>query len=194
MGEVIASMSVSLDGYFTGPDPGPGQGLGEGGEVLHAWIESGTASREQLSANEFIREAFERSGAMVCGRDSYDTAERAWGPQPPFEVPIFVPTHRPRADDVRTGTTFHFLDSFEAALAAAREAAGEKDVALHGGSMIRQAIAAGVLRELNLQLAPVLLGGGRRLFGEQEGPPRRLELLRAVEAPGALHLRYRLGG
>ena len=73
------------------------------------------------------------------------------GPEPPFEVPIFVSTHRPRPEDARKGTTFTFLDSFDAALAAAREAAAEKDVALHGGSMIRQALAAGVLHELNLQ-------------------------------------------
>jgi dihydrofolate reductase len=192
MSKVIASMSVSLDGYFTGPDPGPGQGLGAGGEVLHEWLRGGTANRGQLTSNEVVREAFERSGAMISGRDSYDTAERAWGPEPPFQVPIFVLTHRPRPDDVRVGTTFHFVDGFEAALAAAHEAAGEKDVALHGGSVIRQALDAGVLDELHLQLVPVLFGGGRRLFGEHEGPPRELELTRVIDAPGATHLAYRV--
>jgi len=193
MGEVIASISVSLDGYFTGPNPGRGQGLGEGGEVLHRWLRGGTSSREGLASNEIVREAFERAGAMVCGRDGYDTAERAWGPEPPFRVPVFVLTHRPRPDDVRTGTTFHFVDGFDAALAAARDAAGGKDVALHGGSAIRQALASGILDELNLQLVPVLLGGGRRLFEGRQGPPQELQLQRVLEAPGALHLRYRLG-
>jgi dihydrofolate reductase len=122
---------------------------------------------------------------------------RAWAkaakcPEPPFRVPVFVLTHRGREDDVRESTTFHFVtDGFDAALARAREAAGEKDVALHGGSMIRQAIAAEVLDELNLQLVPVLLGGGRRLFAE-DGVPRGLKLLRVVDAPGATHLKYEL--
>jgi dihydrofolate reductase len=194
MGEVIASISVSLDGYFTGPNPGPTQGLGEGGRVLHGWIEGGTSSREELASNELIAEAFERAGAMIAGRDGYDHAEAAWGPRPPFQVPVFVLTHRPRPDDVREGTTFHFVDAgFEAALARAREAAGEKSVALHGGSAIRQALAAGALDELNLQLVPVLLGGGRRLFeGGDRAVRASLELTRTIEAPGALHLRYRL--
>src|SRR5262249_45051095 len=141
---------------------------------------------------EVVREAFERVGAMVCGRDSYDTAERAWGPEPPFRVPVFVLTHRPLPDDVRTGTSFHFVEGLETALARAREAAGNKDVALHGGSVIDQALAANLLDELNLQRVPVLLGAGRRLFrGLEEGAPRRLELIRTLQAPGALHLRYR---
>lgn len=139
MGEVVASISVSLDGYFTGPNPGRGQGLGEGGEVLHGWLRGKTGSREELAANEFVREAFERCGAMISGRDSYDTAEAAWGPEPPFGVPVFVLTHRLQLDDVRTGTTFSFVEDFETALARAREAAGAKDVALHGGSVIVQA-------------------------------------------------------
>lgn len=193
MSEVIASLSVSLDGYFTGPNPGSGQGLGEGGEVLHEWIRGGTRSRAELASNELIREAFERTGAVVCGRDGYDHAEAAWGPEPPFGMPFFVLTHRPRADDVREGTTFHFVDEgFGAALARAREAAGERDVALHGGSPIRQALAAGVLDQLDLQLVPVLLGRGRRLFDEAEPTPAELRLVRVLEAPGVLHLRYEI--
>jgi dihydrofolate reductase len=192
-GEVTANLSVSLDGFYTGPDPGRGQGLGAGGEVLHQWLRGGTANREQLTSDRIVGEMFEASGAMIAGRDGYDHAEAAWGPQPPFEVPVFVLTHRPRPDDVRQGTTFHFVDSFEAALARAREAAGEKDVSLHGASLIRQALAAGVLDELQLQIVPVLLGGGRRLF-EEQGPRRELELVRVVEAPGATHLKYRVLG
>jgi dihydrofolate reductase len=192
---VSASISVSLDGYFTGPNPGPGpgQGLGEGGEVLHGWLRGGTADREQLTSNEIVAEMFASSGAMVCGHDGYETAENAWGPKPPFEVPVLVLTHRPRPDDVREGTTFHFVaDGFDAALERAREAAGEKNVDLHGGSLIRQALAAGVLDELHLQLVPVLLGGGRRLFEGDLGSPRELELTRVLDAPGATHLRYEL--
>jgi dihydrofolate reductase len=192
VGKVTANLSVSLDGYFTGPNPGPRQGLGAGGEILHAWLREGTANREQLTANEVVREMFESGGAMICGRDGYDAAERAWGPEPPFEVPVFVLTHRPRPDDVRLGTTFHFVDKgFAAALGLAREAAGAKDVSLHGGSIIRQALAAGALDELQLQIVPVLLGDGNRLF-ERGGIPAELELLRVIDAPGATHLKYRV--
>ncbi len=129
---------------------------------------------------------------MVMGRDGYEAAEAAWGPHPPFEVPIFVMTHRPRPDDAREGTTFHFVDGFETALARARAAAGTQDVALHGASPIRQALAAGALDELQLQLVPVLLGSGRRLFEEREPAPVGLELLRVIDAPGAVHLKYRV--
>jgi dihydrofolate reductase len=185
-------MSVSLDGFFTGPNPGPGQGLGEGGEVLHAWIGPGTANREQLTGDEVVRELFESTGAMIAGRDGYETAEQAWGPEPPFQVPVFVLTHNPRPDDVRKGTTFHFITGgFGEALALARGAAGDKDVSLHGGTIIRQAIETGVLDELQLQIVPVLLARGRRLFGDSEAPVK-LQLLRVIEAPGATHLKYRV--
>jgi dihydrofolate reductase len=192
MGKVFANLSVSLDGYFTGPNPGPSQGLGEGGEILHAWLEEGTGSREELTANDVVRDMFESGGAMICGRDGYEAAEKAWGPEPPFRVPVFVLTHRTRPDDVRRGTTFHFVDEgFAAALRLAREAAGAKDVSLHGGSIIRQALAAGALDELQLQMVPVLLGAGNRLF-ESGGTAAKLELLRVIEAPGATHLKYRV--
>jgi dihydrofolate reductase len=191
MGRTTASLSVSLDGFYTGPEPGPHQGLGAGAEVLHQWLRGGTANRDQLTSNEIVAEMFGASGAMICGRDGYEHAEAAWGERPPFEMPVFVMTHQSRADDVRDGTTFHFVGSFAAALAAAREAAGGQDVALHGGSPIRQALAAGELDELQLQIVAVLLGAGRRLF-EEGGPAAELELVRVVEAPGATHLKYRL--
>jgi dihydrofolate reductase len=191
MGKTTANLSVSLDGFYTGPDPGPAQGLGAAGEVLHEWLRGGTSNRAQLTSNEIVAEMFGAAGAMICGRDGYEHAEAAWGPRPPFEVPVFVMTHRPRPDDVREETTFHFVGSFAEALEAAREAAGERDVNLHGGSPIRQALAAGALDELQLQIVAVLLGDGRRLF-EAGGPTAELELVRVVEAPGATHLRYRV--
>jgi dihydrofolate reductase len=191
VGRTTANLSVSLDGFYTGPDPGRGQGLGAGGEVLHGWLRGGTSGRAQLTSNELVAEMFEAGGAMICGRDGYEHAEAAWGPRPPFEVPVFVMTHRPRPDDVREGTTFHFVGSLEEGLRAAREAAGEKNVDLHGGSPIRQALAAAELDELQLQIVPVLLGSGRRLFPD-DGPAAELELVRVVEAPGATHLKYRV--
>jgi dihydrofolate reductase len=192
MGKVTANLSVSLDGFYTGPNPGPTQGLGEGGEVLHDWLRGGTADRAQLTSNEIVAEMLGAAGAMIAGRDGYDAAQAAWGPHPPFEVPVLVLTHEPRPDDTREGTTFHFVEGFDPALALAREVAGEKDVALHGASAIRQALAAGVLEELQLQIVPVILGAGLRLFEEGELAPVELELLRVVDAPGAVHLKYRV--
>ena len=192
MPKVVANLSVSLDGFYTGPNPGPSQGLGEGGEVLHEWLSHGTADRAELTSDAIVAELFEASGAMIAGRDGYEAAQAAWGPHPPFEVPVFVLTHRPRPDDVREGTTFHFVDGFEPALGRAREAAEEKDVDLHGASAIRQALAAGVLDELQLQIVPVLLGDGLRLFEDGEDVAFELELLRVVDAPGATHVKYRV--
>ncbi|HEX4305107.1 MAG TPA: dihydrofolate reductase [Solirubrobacterales bacterium] len=192
MGKVTANLSISLDGFYTGPEPGPTQGLGRGGRVLHDWIEDGTSNRAELTSNEIVAEMFEAAGAMVTGRDGYDHAQAAWGPHPPFECEVFVMTHRPRPDDIREGTAFHFVDSFDAALAGARAAAGDANVALHGASAIRQALAAGALDELQLQIVPVLLFTGLRLFEEVRRAPLDLQLLRVVDAPGATHLKYRV--
>lgn len=130
---------------------------------------------------------------MVMGRDSYEHAQAAWGPQPPFEVPIFVLTHRPRGDDVREGTTFHFVtDGLGTALERARAAAGDHDVALHGGGAIQQALNAGVLDELQVHIVPVLLQSGRRLFEQLSSDTFDLEQTRVVEGHGVTHIRYQL--
>jgi dihydrofolate reductase len=194
MGKIVtSSISVSLDGYFTGPDPSPEQMLGTGGDVLHDWLGQQTADRDQLMGVDMVREVFDDMGAMITGRDSYEVAQRAWGPEPPFRVPVFVLTHRQRPDDVRTGTTFAFVtDGFEAAVARARAAAGGKDIALHGGTAIQQALKAGVLDELQIHLVPVLLGGGRRLLDDIGAAGLRLEHLRTVDGPGVTHLKYRV--
>lgn len=193
MTAVIASISVSLDGYYVGPDPGPDVPLGVGGAPLHAWFRHDVADREQLTADDVLREQFQRIGALVMGRDSYEVAERAWGSAPPFQVPVFVLTHHERDDDVRDGTTFSFVTAgFAQALGRARDVAGDHDVGLHGGSAIRQAVAAGVLDELQLHVVPHLLGAGRRLFDDVVERPTELVADRTVAGPGVTHLRYRL--
>lgn len=185
---VIASLSVSLDGFYTSAHPGPDKPMGDGGEVLHSWFAHDVADRHQLTADDILRPEFERTGALVMGKDSYEHAQAAWGSHPPFEMPIFVLTHLPHVDDVREGSTFHFsADGFESALQQARLAASGKDVGLHGGGAIRQGLRAGLLDELQLHLIPVVLGRGRRLF---EDISCQFDIERVAEGPGVTHLKY----
>jgi dihydrofolate reductase len=167
--------------------------LGVGGQALHGWFAHDIADRNQLTANEVLLPELERLGAMVMGNDSFEHAQAAWGPHPPFEVPIFVLTHRARADDVREGTTFHFVtDGFETALKLAEDAAGEKDVGLHGGGSVQQGLRSGALDELQVHIIPVLLGGGRRLFENFDGGPIILGQPRVAEGVDVTHLKYRI--
>lgn len=190
---IAANLSVSLDGYFAGPDASPQQMLGVGGDVLQAWFAHDVADRDQLNAADVLRPELERAGAMVMGRASYEVAESAWGPHPPFENPIFVLTHRSREDDVREGSTFTFVsDGFNAAVERARAGAGEKDVMLHGGTAIQQGLRAGVLDELQLHVVPILLTRGRRLLENIGDEPIHLEPIRTLEGIGVTHLKYRV--
>lgn len=188
---VYASISISLDGYYVGPNPSPQQPMGATGAVLHGWFRHDVADRHQLTADDILHEDFTRLGAMIMGRDSYDHAQAAWGPKPPFEAPIFVLTHRPRPDEVRDGTTFHFVTGgFAAAIDRALAAVTDRDVALHGGGAIRQALSHGVLDEFQVHVVPVLLGRGRQLFDELGVDGMQLEQRRVLEGPGVTHIRY----
>jgi dihydrofolate reductase len=187
-------MSVSVDGYITGRDPGPGHGLGDAG-ILFDWFFTGdVASRlfETFRLSEASAPMFEamaeRVGATVAGRNTYDDSEGfgdVGAPHP--TAPLFVLSHRPaprmggRQTLVNTG--------IEDAVAAAKEAAGDKDVALMGGRVVTEALNAGLVDELVLNQVPVLLGGGRPYF--QELPEHmKLRLIEAVPAPGVTHLHY----
>lgn len=190
---VAANLSVSLDGYFTGPDPSPQHMLGVGGDPVHEWFAHDVADREQLTADEVLLPELQRAGALVMGRDSYEHAQAAWGAHPPFENPIFVLTHRSRYDDVRERSTFTFITAgFDAAITQARSAAGPKDVMLHGGTAIQQGLRSRVLEELQLHVVPVLLGGGRRLFDGLDDARTRLTQVRVLEGVGVTHLKYRV--
>lgn len=187
---VIASLSVSLDGFYTGPGPSPDNPLGDGGAPLHGWFAHDVADRNQLTADDVLGPEFERTGALVMGNDSYEHAQASWGPHPPFEMPLFVLTHHSRPDDVREGSTFRFVtDGFEAAVQQATVAADGKAVGLHGGGAIQQGIRTGLLDELQLHLVPLLLGKGRRLF---EDVPCEFTIERVAEGPGVTHLSYRV--
>ena len=200
MGKVTADISMSLDGFIAGPNDRPGNGLGDGGERLHQWVYKlaswrephGLSGGETNRDSEILEEAFKNVGAIVLGRRMFDNAE-GWGDEPPFHVPVFVLTHEGREKLVKEGgTTFTFVtDGIESALAQARAAAGDKDVAIGGGAnTIQQFIAAGLLDEIQIHLVPVLLGDGIRLFERPGGEPIELEGTRVVASPDVTHLRF----
>ena len=178
MSKVFAAITTSVDGYIAGPNDGPDKGLGEGGERLHYWVfgrpwtyESEPSGEPSGEAATWLEEATARMGAVVGGRWTYEAAKH-WGGKNPWDLPFFIVTHRP--DDPPEGDAFTFVAGVPEAIERAREAAGEKDVHVMGGaSVIRQALAAGVVDELTIIVAPVVLGGGKLLF---EGFTKSLEL------------------
>jgi dihydrofolate reductase len=166
---VIASITTSVDGYIAGPDDGPEAGLGIGGERLHYWVFGGPWSydaepRGEVSGEDqaWLEGAMKRVGAVVGGRWTYEAAGH-WGDSNPWGLPFFIVTHRP--EEQPAGDDFVFVDGVEEAVRRATEAADGKDVSVMGGAdVIRQALAAGLLDELTIIVAPVVLGGGKRLF------------------------------
>jgi dihydrofolate reductase len=198
MTRVVAAITISLDGYVTGPNDGPGRGLGDGGERLHYWVFGGPWSYEAEPSGEatgadkeYLDGAMARAGAVVIGRGMYEAAE-AWGGQNPFGVPLFVVTHRP--EDAPSEDGFTFVDGLDEAIARARQAAGGKDISVGGGAdVIRQALRAGHVDELAISIAPVILGGGKRLFDGFE-QTLNLEQVALLQSPFATHITYRLVG
>jgi dihydrofolate reductase len=196
MTKVIASITSSLDGYIAGPNDGPGRGLGDGGERLHYWVFGGPWSYDEEPTGEptgadkeFLDRAIERGGAIVGGRSTFEAAER-WGGQNPFGAPFFIVTHRPEEEPPNAG--FTFVNGLDEAIAQAREASGGKDVVVMGGAdVIRQALRAGYVEELSLSIAPVVLGGGKRLFDDFDDSVN-LEHVRLLQSPFATHITYRV--
>jgi dihydrofolate reductase len=195
MTKVLAAITMSVDGYVAGPDDGPGKGLGEGGERLHYWVFGGPwtyggplgeATGEDAA---WLEETMGRIGAVVCGRWTYEAADR-WGGQNPSGLPCFIVTHRP--EEQPEDGPFTFVSGVEEAIARAGEAAGDKDVHVMGGAdVIRQTLDAGLVDELTIIVAPVVLGGGKRLF---EGFRRSLDLeqLGVRQSPWATFIDYRV--
>lgn len=200
MGQVYVDITMSLDGFIAGPNDRPEQGLGEGGERLHEWVyrlaswrePHGLEGGEHNEDSALLDESTQRSGAVIVGRRMFDNA-KGWGENPPFHKPVFVLTHETREPDERVGgTTFTFVDGIENALDQARAAAGERDVAVGGGAQtIQQFLRAGLLDEMRVHVAPLLLGGGIRLFDDLEGPLEVTDL-QAHASPAAAHLRFEL--
>lgn len=213
MAKLAVDISMSLDGFVAGPNPTLERPLGDGGDGLHEWafaLESwrkphGLPGGETNASTKVIEETLEATGAVVMGRRMFSggagpweddpNAEGWWGDEPPFHVPVFVLTgHAREALTMQGGTTFTFVtEGIEAALEEARAAAEDKDVFVGGGaSVVQQYLAAGLLDELQINLAPVLLGGGTRLFGGPGAVQPALEIVRVVETPAVTHLKYRV--
>jgi len=204
MGKVHVDMSKSLDGFVAGPNAGPHNAIGDGGHRIQQWMYDVESWRERQSLqggqanqdDEVSKERFARTGAYVMGRRMFDEGEVGWPDPPPFRAPVFVLTHQAREPwDRQGGTTFTFVtEGIESALEQARAAAGEKDIQISGGAaIVRQFIEAGMLEELQIHLAPVLLGGGVRLFDRIDTEDAvELEVTRVIDFPRVTHLRYRV--
>jgi dihydrofolate reductase len=196
MPNVVAGITTSIDGYIAGPDDGPGKGLGEGGERLHWWVFGGPWTYDEEPRGEpkgedaeWLAEVSSRVGAVVGGRATYEAA-RHWGDENPFGLPFFIVTHRPEEEP--EGGEFTFVSGVDEAVKRAREAAGGMNVNVMGGAdVIRQALAAGIVDELTIIIAPVVLGGGKRLF---EGFSESLELEHqgVRQSPFATFIAYRV--
>jgi dihydrofolate reductase len=190
---IVLYMSMSLDGFITGPDDNAEQGLGVGGERLHDWLGPGGADpasyRPAEGPSAVVFDELMATGAVITGRRTFEFAG-GWAGDHHDGVPIFVLTHAAPAEPPPGHA--RYVTDIESCVAQARAAAGGRDVLLHGAATAQACLRAGLLDELELQLMPVLLGQGRRLFEDMPPDHVELDLLRALDGPGVLHLRYRV--
>jgi dihydrofolate reductase len=212
MSNVRVHIAVSQDGFVAGPNQSAENPLGEGGEELHAWMLELKAWREPHGreggevniSSQVVEEANANVGAEIMGRGKFgppgggpwgdeDAWRGWWGEDPPFHKPVFVVTHHEREPLTLSDTTFTFVTGgIEDALEQAKAVSDGKDVYIGGGAdIINQYLAAGLVDEIEVHVSPLVLGGGERLF-DGVGPDLKLEQLRAVEAPGVAHLKYRV--
>jgi dihydrofolate reductase len=212
MAKLRFGVSMSLDGFIAGPNPSVDHPLGKGGMQLHEWAfklaawrkPHGQEGGEVNASTEVVEESLQNIGASVMGRSMFgggsgpwgeDPWDGWWGDDPPFHTPVFVLTHHAREPlQKEGGTTFFFVtDDIESALAQAKAAAGGKDVSLGGGADVaQQYLQAGLIDELQLNVVPILLYDGTRLFENIGGAEIELEQVRVLEAPGVTHLEYRV--
>jgi dihydrofolate reductase len=213
MGKLTFEITMSVDGFITGPNPGPEHGLGIGGEQLHEWVfglrswrePHGRSGGETGPDDDLLRESFASNGAIIMGRRMFSSgsgpweddpnADGWWGDEPPFRAPVFILTHHARETVTKQGgTTFNFVtDGIEAALEQAQAAAGEKNVGISGGANVfQQYLNAGLVDEMLLHVAPVLMGDGVRLFENLGERQAALECTQVVDSPAVTHLRYRV--
>jgi dihydrofolate reductase len=213
MGKLTFEVTMSLDGFIAGPNQTLEQPLGEGGERLHEWIyglasfreRHGLEGGETNADSELLEESMAGTGATLMGRRMFSggagpweedpNADGWWGDDPPFRMPVFVLTHHARETVTKQGgTSFTFVtDGIESALEDARAAAEERDVAVAGGANVaQQYLNAGLLDELQIHVAPLLLGGGVRLFDNVDAERVRLEGIKAIQSPAVTHLTYRV--
>ncbi len=210
MAKLRLDISISLDGFVAGPNQSEEHPLGEGGMQLHEWVfplaawrePHGREGGEVNASTPVVEESVANIGATIMGRSMFgggpgawgdDPWDGWWGDDPPFHTPVFVLTHHEREPlEKQGGTTFTFVtNGIESALEQAKEAAAGKDVKLGGGADVaQQYLKAGLLDELQLNVVPVLLGDGARLFDNLDGAEVELTPVQVVDAPGVTHLRY----
>ena len=202
MGKVVLEISMPLDGFVAGPNDGPERPLGDGGERLFQWYSSGDTAfplpgtdmvfKISRASAELLRVSWSTIGAAVTGRRTFDIAG-GWGGKPPGGVPYFVVTHTVPQEWVKEGSPFTFVtDGVESAVRQAKKAAGDKNVAVSSANIMQQCLKAELLDEIQIDLVPVLLGDGVRLFDHLGIAPIQLECTRVIEAPGVTHLRFRV--
>jgi dihydrofolate reductase len=189
MGKVTYDISMSLDGFVSGPNVRPEAGLGDGGERLHDWGFNSTDPR-----NRELVEGWVNTGAVIVGRKTYDLSIPYWGadgPIPSARVPVAVLSHSvPK--DVPAGGVYTFVDSVEAALEKAKQAAGDKNIGVQGPNTAQQFIKRGLIDEISIHLVPVLFGSGTRLVEDLGGEQVQLETIEVIETKEAIHLRFRV--
>ncbi|MEW6401205.1 MAG: dihydrofolate reductase family protein [Chloroflexota bacterium] len=199
MGKVVFNITMSLDGFVAGPNDSPEKGLGEGGDALFNWYFSGDTEillsegtpplKVSAQSAKVLKDAVANLGAGIWGRRTFDIAH-AWGGHPPG-APAFIVTHHIPQDWVYDGSPFTFVtDSVESAVRQARQAAGEKDVVICTASILQQCLNAGLMDEIHVDVAPLLLGNGIRLFDHLNIKPIELECIRVVNTPHVTHLGY----
>jgi len=191
MGKVTFDISMSLDGFVTASNMSPEEPMGKGGERLHEWAFGGEDKRDR----EVLERGISTTGAVIAGRRTYDDSIPWWGadgPTGPVRLPLFVVSHSV-PEDVPEGGVYTFVDGIEAALARAKEVAGEKDVNIMGGADIaQQYLRAGLVDEISIHLVPVLFGSGMRLFEQLGNEHMQLETIEAINTAAATHLRFRV--
>ncbi|BCJ73052.1 deaminase reductase [Catellatospora sp. IY07-71] len=188
MAQVNVHVTMSLDGFMAGPDVSVEQPMGVGGERLHRWLFDDADEADKAAA----RQQFALTTAVLLGRRTFDVGIGQWGGTP-YPVPCFVLTHRPEPDRAEKEGTFTFVTTgLDDALAQARAAAGEGAVTVMGADVTQQLLRAGLLDEIHLQIAPVLLGAGRRLFEHLGTDHIELEQLGTHQSAQVTHARFRV--
>jgi dihydrofolate reductase len=194
----VLDMSMSLDGFIAGPNEGPGNGLGDGGDRLHEWFLTGTHADHKAvpgrlaGVNRRVFDELMATGAVVAGRGTFEPAG-GWGGDHHDGVPIFILARHDPGIDISRWPLVTYVNDVTTAMAQAKQAAGDKDVLVHGAGTAQLALAAGVLDELELHVVPVLFGQGRRLFEGLAAEQIELERTRILEGEdGVTHLHYRV--
>jgi dihydrofolate reductase len=201
MGKVVFNMTISFDGFVAGPNDNPDNGLGDGGDALFNWYFSGDTEvkisegtpvlKVSKKSARILKESFKTYGAGVWGRRTFDIA-RAWGGHPPG-TPAFIVTHHIPQEWVKEGSPFTFVtEGVESAIHQAKKVAGEKNVIICTASILQQCLNAGLMDEIHVDVAPLLLGKGVRLFDHLNIDPINLEIMRVVDVPSVTHLSYRV--